>query len=121
MTPPHPGASCNGPMVVERDERSRWHGREATAVAEELGVDPGAGLPLDEVARRQEEHGPNRLAAGEAETALHAFLRQYRDFMQVVLLVAAVVNQVFTGDAATTVLLAGLTVFNAVVGLRQEA
>ena len=41
--------------------------------------------------------------------------------MQVVLLVAALVNQVVTGEAGTTVVLAGLTVFNAVIGLRQEA
>ena len=31
------------------------------------------------------------------------------------------INQLVTGDTATTVVLAGLTVFNAVVGLRQEA
>ena len=41
--------------------------------------------------------------------------------MQIVLLAAAVVNQLVTGDTPTTVLLAGLTVFNAVIGLRQEA
>ena len=31
------------------------------------------------------------------------------------------VNQVVTGETGTTVVLAGLTVFNAVVGLRQES
>ena len=41
--------------------------------------------------------------------------------MQLVLLAAAVVNQLVTGDTGTTVVLAGLTVFNAVIGLRQEA
>ena len=41
--------------------------------------------------------------------------------MQLVLLAAALVNQLVTGDTGTTVVLAGLTVFNAVIGLRQEA
>ena len=41
--------------------------------------------------------------------------------MQVILLGAAVVNQVVTGETGTTVVLAGLTVFNAVIGLRQES
>ena len=41
--------------------------------------------------------------------------------MQIVLLGAALVNQIVTGDTGTTVVLAGLTVFNAVIGLRQEA
>jgi P-type Ca2+ transporter type 2C len=107
-------------MEAEREQQTQWYGRDVAAVAEGLGVDPGEGLDAGEVARRREEHGPNRLAAGEKESALQAFVRQYRDFMQVILLVAAVVNQVVTGEAATTVLLAGLTVFNAVIGLRQE-
>ena len=41
--------------------------------------------------------------------------------MQIVLLAAALLNQIVTGDTGTTVVLAGLTVFNAVIGLRQEA
>jgi Ca2+-transporting ATPase len=41
--------------------------------------------------------------------------------MQIILLGAAVVNALVTDDAGTTLLLAGLTVFNAVIGLRQEA
>ena len=41
--------------------------------------------------------------------------------MQLVLLGAAVVNQLVTQETGTTVVLAGLTVFNAVIGLRQEA
>jgi P-type Ca2+ transporter type 2C len=32
-----------------------------------------------------------------------------------------VVNLLVTGDVGTSVVLAGLTVFNAVIGLRQEA
>ena len=41
--------------------------------------------------------------------------------MQIVLLVAAVVNLVVTGDVGTSLVLAGLTLFNAVIGLRQES
>ena len=41
--------------------------------------------------------------------------------MQIVLLVAAAVSLVVTRNVPTAVVLAGLTVFNAVIGLRQEA
>ncbi|MFL6145219.1 MAG: cation-translocating P-type ATPase [Labedaea sp.] len=98
-----------------------WHTRTAAEVAEGLAVDPERGLGAAEVARRLESDGPNLLTHGKRETPAAAFIRQYRDFMQIVLLVAAVVNLVVTGDIGTTVVLAGLTVFNAVVGLRQEA
>ena len=90
-------------------------------VALDLGVDPARGLSAEEARSRLVSHGPNRLAAGKQEPGWRAFLRQYEDFMQWVLLAAAFVNQAVTGETGTTVVLAGLTVFNAVIGLRQEA
>jgi Ca2+-transporting ATPase len=90
-------------------------------VARVLDVDPEQGLSSVQVQERLVATGPNRLAAGQTESGYRAFLRQYEDFMQVVLLVAATVNQIVTGETGTTVVLAGLTVFNAVIGLRQEA
>ncbi len=94
---------------------------EVADVARGLGVDPEQGLSSAQVQERLASTGPNRLAEGKAESGFRAFLRQYEDFMQVVLLVAAGVNQIVTGETGTTVVLAGLTVFNAVIGLRQEA
>lgn len=90
-------------------------------VASDLGVDPSRGLSAEEARSRLASHGPNRLTGGAKEPAWRAFLRQYQDFMQLILLGAAVVNQVVTQDTGTTIVLAGLTVFNAVIGLRQEA
>lgn len=90
-------------------------------VAMGLEVDPTVGLSPDAVRSRREKHGPNQLAGGKQEPGWRAFLRQYEDFMQWVLLGAALVNQIVTGETGTTVVLAGLTVFNAVVGLRQES
>ena len=93
----------------------------AADVAHELGVDPALGLASEEAARRLSTFGPNRLAEGKREPGWRAFLRQYEDFMQLILLGAALVNQIVTGETGTTIVLAGLTVFNAVVGLRQES
>ncbi|MBB3040602.1 cation-translocating P-type ATPase [Nocardioides soli] len=93
----------------------------AAEVAAGLGVDVGRGLSADEARVRLSSHGPNQLTGTAKEPGWRAFLRQYEDFMQLVLLAAALVNQLVTGDAGTTVVLAGLTVFNAVIGLRQEA
>ena len=94
---------------------------DAHAVMQRLEVDPDRGLSAGEAAERLQTQGPNKLAGAKKESAFHAFLRQYQDFMQIILLGAAVVNAIVTDDTGTTVLLAGLTVFNAVIGLRQEA
>ncbi len=100
---------------------SQVAGVEAAAVAEALGVDPARGLSADEARSRLESHGPNQLTATKKESPVQAWLRQYRDFMQIILLVAAVVNLVVTGELGTSLVLFGLTLFNAVIGLRQEA
>jgi len=103
------------------DGRDPVSGVEADEVAQRLGVDPARGLTNTEAASRLETHGRNELAAGKKESGFQAFIRQYQDFMQIVLLVAAIVNLVVTGDVGTSLVLAGLTLFNAVIGLRQEA
>ncbi len=112
-----------GPDVTPVADRSTPSpvGSEVDQVAHELQVDPARGLSAEEARSRLASHGPNQLAAGKKEPGWRAFLRQYEDFMQVILLAAAVVNQVVTGETGTTVVLAGLTVFNAVIGLRQES
>jgi Ca2+-transporting ATPase len=101
--------------------RIDWYAADVATVAGELGVDVGHGLSAAEARSRMESRGPNRLAAAKTESGFQAFVRQYQDFMQIVLLAAAVINQLVTGDTATSVVLAGLTIFNAVIGLRQEA
>ena len=93
---------------------------EAEAVAATLGVDVGRGLSAEQVQLRLQQYGPNQLTGAKKESGFQAFLRQYEDFMQIVLLAAAVINQIVTGDTGTTVVLAGLTLFNAVMGLHQE-
>ncbi|HEX5696696.1 MAG TPA: cation-transporting P-type ATPase, partial [Acidimicrobiia bacterium] len=98
-----------------------WHGLDVPSVAETLGVSPERGLDDAEVSERRGRYGPNLLEETKKEAGWQAFLRQYRDFMQIVLLAAAVINIVVTGDLSTTLLLLALTVFNAVLGLHQES
>jgi P-type Ca2+ transporter type 2C len=98
-----------------------WHQLSAQETAEKLGVDVQRGLSAAEAQQRVQQYGPNRLAGAKKESGWQAFLRQYQDFMQIVLLAAAVINQLATGDWGTTLVLAGLTVFNAIMGMNQES
>src|SRR6478735_8274639 len=98
-----------------------WYQLPPEEVATRLEVDPAQGLSAAEVERRRAEHGRNVLDAKEEESGLQAFIRQYQDLMQIILVAAAIVNQIVTGELGTTIVLIGLTVFNAVLGLRQEA
>ena len=101
-------------------EQTAWHGLSAEEACARLEVDGRSGLDADAVARRRERFGPNRLEEAEREPGWRAFLRQYRDLMQLVLLGAAIVSMVALQEFSTGVLIVGLTVLNAVLGLNQE-
>ena len=108
-------------MAAATDSQTKWYTLTAEAAAKQLQVDPAKGLSTDEAQKRLQQYGTNELAAKKKESGLHAFLRQYQDFMQILLLGAAVVNILVTGEWATTIVLLLLTVFNAGLALRGEA
>ena len=97
-----------------------WYGLAADDVCRLLEVDPTVGLSDAEVLERRQRHGPNKLAEEAKEAGWRAFLRQYRDLMQLVLLGAAIVSIVALQDVSTGVVVIGLTVLNALMGLHQE-
>src|SRR4029077_15907698 len=72
------------------------------------------------VASRARRFGLNKFAEGKTESRWRAFARQYADPMQIVLLVAGVVSLYPLKELETGVVLIALTLFNAVLGLRQE-
>jgi Ca2+-transporting ATPase len=90
-------------------------------VAQQLQVDPSKGLSSSDAKSRLEKYGPNVLTGKQKETTLQRFLRQYQDFMQIILVGAAVVNQLVVHEWGTTLVLLGLTVFNAIMGMNQES
>jgi Ca2+-transporting ATPase len=97
-----------------------WHNLSAEEAWRRLDVDVEAGLDPAEVERRRGEVGPNKLAEAEKEPAWHAFLRQYRDLMQLVLLGAAIISMAALQEFSTGVVIIGLTILNALLGLNQE-
>jgi len=101
-------------------EATAWHALSPEQVTERIGVDPARGLSADEVVSRRASAGPNTFAVAEVEPRWRAFVRQYRDPMQIVLLVAGIGSLYPLKELATGLVLLFLTLFNAVLGLRQE-
>jgi Ca2+-transporting ATPase len=97
-----------------------WH---ITTVAEALAaedVKPDTGRTESEVQARQGQFGRNVLAEAKREPKWRGFVRQYRDPMQIVLLISGAIYLFLPGQLAAGVLLLVLTVFNAGLGLNQE-
>ena len=97
-----------------------WHTLSADQVLGIQAVAEPDGLGSAEAASRAERFGPNKFAAAAAEPRWRAFLRQYADLMQIVLLVAGILSLYPLKELGTGLLLIFLTLFNAVLGLRQE-
>ena len=97
-----------------------WHTLGADQVLQSEGVDGQRGLSSAEAAARAKRFGANEFAAGRTESRWHAFLRQYRDPMQLVLLAAGIGSLYPLKQLGTGLLLILLTLFNAVMGLHQE-
>ncbi|MCX5209090.1 HAD-IC family P-type ATPase [Kitasatospora sp. NBC_00240] len=108
-----------GPTGPQPAERPDWYARSPEEVARLLGVDPEAGLTDTRVAELRAAHGPNALPEERPRPALLRFLDQYRSYMQIILVAAAVVSFAIA-QWSTAILLVALTLLNAVVGLRQE-
>src|SRR6478609_3148947 len=96
-----------------------WYTRPATDVVAALQVDPAAGLSAARARELLDANGPNALPEEKATPGWRRFLDQYRSYMQIILLVAAVVSLLIS-EWSTAVLLLLLTLVNAVGGLRQE-
>jgi Ca2+-transporting ATPase len=113
-------------MVATQERRthehsgSEWCTLTGGVACRELDVDPAVGLTEAEVLSRREQYGPNKLAEAPKEPVWKAWLRQYRDLMQLVLVGAAVVSIVALQDLSTGLVVIGITVVNAVMGLHQE-
>src|SRR3954451_21490249 len=97
-----------------------WHVLSLEGAVRELHVEPQQGLTSAEAAERLQRYGPNRFTAAKAESRWPAFLRQYQDPMQIVLLVAGVISIYPVKQAGTGIVILLLTLLNAMLGLNQE-
>src|SRR6516165_2966272 len=97
-----------------------WHALPVREVLDIQGVDAETGLSETEVARRRESFGPNRFAEVKPEPPWRAFVRQYQDLMQIVLLAAAIASFWPVKEYGTGLVLIVITVFNALLGMQQE-
>src|SRR5437762_754379 len=80
------------------------------------GVDAHRGLSDEEAAERLARNGPNKFAEAAKEPRWRAFVRQYEDLMQVVLVIAGV-GSLALGELGTGLVILSLTLLNAVLGL----
>lgn len=75
-------------------------------------------LTAAEVKAHQEKFGPNELVEGKKKTTLQIFLEQYKDFLVIILIAAAIVSR-FLGDAESAIVILIVITINAILGTVQ--
>ncbi len=85
----------------------------------EYNVNITNGLSYEEAKKKLEIYGSNELKAKEEETLLKKFLNQFKDFMVIILIIAASISG-FVGEIKDTLIIIIVVFLNAILGLVQE-
>ena len=75
-------------------------------------------LTNEQVREHQEQYGPNELVEGKKKTILQIFLEQYKDFLVIILIIAAVASG-FMGDVESAAVILIVITMNAILGTVQ--
>jgi len=92
----------------------------------QLKTDPKRGLTVPQVEQRSREYGQNELREGKRPGLIAKFLEQFKDFMVIILLIAAAVS-FFTSlfrhdsDYIDPIIILLIVIVNAVIGVAQES
>lgn len=97
---------------------SGWHQKSIDEVISGVDSSP-EGIEAAEAKKRLEERGRNELTEKRRKPPYLMFLEQFKDFMILVLIAAALVSGVI-GDLSDTVVILIIVVVNAVIGFVQE-
>ncbi len=111
--------TTTSPVTSPSSQGPAWHTLSIEEALQKQGVDAATGLSQAEAESRLKQFGPNAFTVAQKEPGWRAFLRQYQDPMQILLLVAAIASLVIQ-QWSTALLLVVLTLFNALLALRQE-
>ncbi|PKO89989.1 MAG: metal-transporting ATPase [Betaproteobacteria bacterium HGW-Betaproteobacteria-10] len=96
-----------------------WHSESAEFAASQLNVDPNEGLSAAEAQVRQATYGANRLAEKPPRSAWLKFFDQFKSFLIIILLAAALLAGL-VGDLTDAIVIATVVFANALLGFFQE-
>lgn len=103
-----------------------WHMLSTKEVEKKLGTNIELGLSENQVEERRQKYGVNQLKEQKKQSILIRFLKQFNDFMIIILLIASVVSAIVSkmegsNDYFDSIIIIAIVVFNAIMGLIQEA
>ncbi len=96
-----------------------FYNQSVTDTTHELDVNVFSGLSSEEAKKRSDQYGQNRLEGGKEKSILQMMLEQLKDFLVIILMIAAVVSIVL-GEALEGIIILAIVVLNTILGVYQE-
>ncbi len=96
-----------------------YYDKSKEIAASELKVNPAKGLSEAEITSLQLKYGENKLSEKKTKNIFQLFFEQFKDFLLLILVVAAVVSIVLSQVVDGLIILA-VVILNAVIGVVQE-
>ncbi|MHB1393362.1 MAG: calcium-translocating P-type ATPase, SERCA-type [Clostridia bacterium] len=96
-----------------------WYNKGIQSVSDELSVDVKKGLSKDEVSKRLDKYGHNELKEKEKEPLWVKIVKQLKDFLVIILVIASIVSGL-VGEVSDAIVIIAIVIVNAVLGVVQE-
>ena len=102
-----------------------WHEKSKYEIERELGTNINYGLTSKEVERRKQIYGLNKLKEKKKENIFLRFIKQFNDFMIIILIIASIVSAAISyvqgeNDYIDSIIIIAIVIINALMGLIQE-
>ena len=101
-----------------------WFNKNIEETSEILKTDIEKGLSKEQIEEKKKEYGFNELKAKKKKSLFVKFLEQFKDFMIIILIIAAIISGIVgvaEGEGITdTIIILIVVIVNAIIGVAQE-
>ena len=102
-----------------------WHTQKVDEVAKKLKTNVKIGLAQKDVEIRKAKFGKNKLDEKKKDPLIIKFIKQFNDFMIIILIIASIVSAVVSymqgvNDYFDSIIIIAIVILNAIMGLVQE-
>lgn len=103
-----------------------WQAKDISEIEKNFRTNKDYGITNEEAKKRLEYFGENVLKDKKKENIFIKFIKQFNDFMIIILIIASIISAIVakvegTGDYIDSIIIIAIVVFNAIMGVIQEA
>lgn len=106
------------------EKENLWFNKETKEAEEYFEVKEDLGLSQEQIDKSREKYGLNELKARKKKSTIIKFLEQFKDFMIIILIIAALISGVvgyLQGEGITdSIIILVVVIVNAIIGVAQE-